>query len=122
MTTRTGAATRTELCASLKPSWKPITARSAKSGLEEIIAPSESNPVMKAYEEIVEFMAAGPSVGNVANFQASAPVQERVELLIRKEKTEGLSPEEKMELDDFMQLEHLMRLVKARARRNLSHG
>src|SRR2546426_9503659 len=77
---------------------------------------------MKAYEEIVEFIAGGPSVSNVANFQASAQAKERVEFLIRKEKTEGLSPEEKMELEDFMQLEHLMRLVKARAHRHLAHG
>lgn len=76
---------------------------------------------MKAYEEIAEFIAAGPSVDTVANFQASAQTKERVEFLIRKEKTDGLTPEEKTELDDFMQLEHLMRLVKARARRNLSH-
>ena len=76
---------------------------------------------MKAYEEIVELIAAGPSVDTVANFQASSQAKARVELLVRKEKTEGLSGEEKLELDDFMQLEHLMRLVKARARRNLSN-
>ena len=77
---------------------------------------------MKAHEEIVEFMAAGPSARSVADFQASPEAKARVEFLIRKEKGEGLSPEEKVELDDFMQLEHLMRLVKARARSHLSHG
>ncbi len=77
---------------------------------------------MKAYEEIVEFMAGGPSVSHVADFQASAETKERVASLIHKEKTDGLSAEEKAELDDFMQLEHLMRLVKARARQRLAHG
>jgi hypothetical protein len=33
------------------------------------------------------------------------------------EKTSALSPDEKSELDHYMQLEHLMRLAKARARR-----
>ena len=77
---------------------------------------------MKAHEEIVEFIAGGPSVRSVADFQASAEAQARVEFLIRKEKNEGLSPEEKVELDDFMALEHLMRLAKARARGHLAHG
>ena len=76
---------------------------------------------MKAYEEIVEFIATGPSVGHIANFQASPETKQRVGFLLRKEKTEELTPEEKRELDDFMQLEHLMVLVKARARRNLVH-
>ncbi len=77
---------------------------------------------MKAHEEIVEFIAGGPSVRNVADFQASPEAKARVELLIRKEKNEGLTPEEQVELDDFMHLEHLMRLAKARARGHLSHG
>ena len=75
---------------------------------------------MKAHEEIIKFIAAGPSVSNLASFKASPETQQRVESLIRKEKTDGLTPDEKLELDDFMQLEHLMTLVKARARKNLS--
>lgn len=74
---------------------------------------------MKAHEEIVEFIANGPSVDNLANFQASTAARERVGFLIHKEKTDGLTPEEKHELDDFLQLEHLMVLIKARARGNL---
>ena len=36
--------------------------------------------------------------------------------MIRKEKEAGLLPEEAGELDDYLKLEHLMRLAKARAR------
>jgi hypothetical protein len=43
--------------------------------------------------------------------------KKRVADLIHREKTTGLSPEEESELDHYMQLEHLMRLAKARARR-----
>jgi hypothetical protein len=75
---------------------------------------------MKAYEEVVEFIASGPSAEALAKFQASDEAKERVAFLIRKEKTDGLTPEEKLELDNFMRLEHLMILVKARARKNLS--
>jgi hypothetical protein len=76
---------------------------------------------MKACEEVVEFIAAGPNTKRVAGFQASAETKARVESLIGKEKNEGLSPKEKTELDDYLQLEHLMRLVKGRARQRLAH-
>jgi hypothetical protein len=41
-------------------------------------------------------------------------VQERVSELIHREKTTGLSAEETAELDDYLNLEHLGRLAKAR--------
>lgn len=75
-----------------------------------------------AFDEVVDFLAAGPSSRQLADFQASSETRRRVEFLIHKEKTEGLLPEEKTELDDFMQLEHLMRLTKARARHRISAG
>ncbi len=72
---------------------------------------------VRAYEEIVEFLAAGTSPDGVIAFQPSEAVRKRVARLIQQEKTTGLSPDEKSELDHYMQLEHLMRLAKARARR-----
>ena len=75
---------------------------------------------MKAYEEVIEFIAGGPNTKRVADFQASAETKALVETLIEKEKSEGLSAREKTELDDYLQLEHLMRLVKARARQRLA--
>ena len=77
---------------------------------------------MKPYEEVVEFIARGPSARNVAEFQASPEAKARVASLVRKEKTDGLTPEEKSELDDFAALESMMNLAKARARQLLAHG
>lgn len=74
----------------------------------------------KAYEEVIDFLAAGTSPASLVAFQPSEATKARVGDLIHKEKTIGLSPEEKSELDHYMQLEHLMRLAKARARRYLS--
>lgn len=66
------------------------------------------------YAEVVEFIASGPSRKDVANFQASDAAKARVAELIRREKISGLSHDEKDELDQLMQIEHLMRLAKAR--------
>jgi hypothetical protein len=76
---------------------------------------------MKAYDEVVEFIAGGPSVRSVADFRASPEAKTRVAFLLRKEKEAGLLPDEKAELDDCEALEHVMNLAKARARQLLAH-
>jgi hypothetical protein len=73
---------------------------------------------MKAYEEVIEFIATGTSPDSVVAFQPSDAARKRVADLIHREKTTGLSSDEKSELDHYMQLEHIMRLAKARARRH----
>lgn len=75
----------------------------------------------KAYEELIDFIAAGPKSDDVILFEPSQTTKERVANLIHQEKTQGLSPEEKTELNSYMQLEHIMRLAKAKARRYVSH-
>lgn len=72
-----------------------------------------------AYEEIINFFAAGPSPQRIVNFQPSAVVKERVADLIFQEKTNGLSNNEKSELDHYLLLEHILRLTKARAHDHL---
>ncbi|HKR02237.1 MAG TPA: hypothetical protein VJT09_16285 [Pyrinomonadaceae bacterium] len=71
---------------------------------------------LRAYEEVIEFIAAGTSPQNVVAFRPSESAKERVADLIQREKTDYLSPDEKSELEHYLQLEHLMRLAKARAR------
>ena len=75
---------------------------------------------MKAYEEVVEFIAAR-APREVVEFKPSEAARARVWDLIEREKTAGISPDEKEELDHFMEVEHLMRLAKARARQLLAH-
>ncbi|MGH9902370.1 MAG: hypothetical protein ACRD68_11245 [Pyrinomonadaceae bacterium] len=74
----------------------------------------------KAYDEVIDFIAAGSNPSDVVAFQPSEEANERVRHLIEREKSAGLSPAEKSELDHYMQLEHIMRLAKARARRHLA--
>jgi hypothetical protein len=71
---------------------------------------------VKAYEEVVDFIAAGTTPQNVVNFRPSEAAQARVEDLLAREKDGELTSAEKSELDNYLQIEHLMRLAKARAR------
>lgn len=74
---------------------------------------------VRAYEEVIEFIAAGTSPQNVVAFRPSEEARARVADLIERERDGGLTPDEKSELDHYLQLEHLMRLAKARARNYL---
>lgn len=68
-----------------------------------------------AYEEIIDFLAAGITSQSLVQFQVSESVKERVADLIFREKNKGISPDEKLELDHYLVIEHLLRLAKTRA-------
>ncbi len=74
----------------------------------------------RAYEEVIEFIAVGTTPANVIAFHPSAEAKERAAELIRRKKTDGLSSDEDLELQHYLQLEHIMRLAKARAQLHLA--
>lgn len=74
----------------------------------------------RAYEEVIDFIAAGSSPSKVIAFRPSAAAKARVADLIAREEESRLTPDETSELEHYLQLEHIMRLAKARARKYLS--
>ena len=75
-----------------------------------------------AYFEIIDFIAAGTTPEAVVHFRPSAEAQQIFANLIEREKENALSPEERAELDHFTELEHILRMAKAKARQILSRG
>jgi hypothetical protein len=80
------------------------------------------NVATPIYFEIIDFIAAGTTPQSVADFRPSLESQQRLADLIDREKAGALSPEEKAEVDHFMELEHILRMAKARARQIVSRG
>ena len=74
----------------------------------------------RAYEEIIDFLAAGSTPESVLEFQPSQAVKARVLDLLARHKSDSLTPDETSKLDHYLQLAHIMRMVKARARQRLS--
>ena len=72
-----------------------------------------------AYREIVDFIASGTTPQDLIAFRPSEAAQVQVADLIHREKTTGLTAEETAALNHYLQLEHLMRLAKVRARHYL---
>lgn len=67
-------------------------------------------------EEVLDFLATGPSPQQILAFRPSAESQGRLGGLLAKNRQMRLSEDEEEELDDFEQAELLMQLAKARAR------
>ena len=76
---------------------------------------------MRPYEELVQFIAS-LSPREVIDFKPSEAARQRVWDLIERQKVAALPDDEKSELDHYVEIEHLMRLAKARARQLLAHG
>ena len=62
------------------------------------------------------------TLGAVVRFRPSPEFQRRAAELIDREKETGLSAEAKAELDHFMDLEHIIRMAKAKAGQILVRG
>lgn len=78
---------------------------------------------MNACDELVDFLVGQIPAEALAAFQPSEQTRRRVWDLIAKEKDHGLMPDEKLELEDYLKLEHLFVLAKAKARRaSQQHG
>ncbi len=69
----------------------------------------------KVYDEIIDFIAAGTTPENLIKFHLSEIAQNRLEDLVYGAKNNELTKEEKEELQEFLTLEHAMRLFKAKA-------
>ena len=64
---------------------------------------------------VLETLASLPTPEEVLALRPSSTLQERIEDLLDKNRSGGLSPEEQQEWEAYQYVEHLVRLAKARA-------
>ena len=74
----------------------------------------------RAFDEIIDFITSMPKNEQILSFKPSQTSIQRLEFLMDKKKVDNLSEEEIREIDQFLLIEHLMRVAKARARKRLS--
>src|SRR5260221_14448378 len=66
--------------------------------------------------ELIDFLSARPTAKQVLGHKVSSAVQERLEELLDKNREEGLTAAEEEEIDAYRLVNHVMILLKARAR------
>ena len=69
----------------------------------------------RIYEEIVDFITTRIPPADMANWAPSEEARAQVWKLLQAEKDGTISEAEQTDLNHFLELEHLMRLAKAKA-------
>jgi hypothetical protein len=73
-------------------------------------------PGRPVFDEMLDFLASGPTPAQIVAFKLSPATHRRLAALLDKNREEGLSDVEEAELDVYAQVNHLLLLLKARAR------
>jgi hypothetical protein len=73
-------------------------------------------PLAHAYDEVITFFASGPTREQIAGFRLSDEAVERIRELLYKNSAGTLTPDESAELDQCVQLDQLIMLIRSRAR------
>lgn len=71
------------------------------------------------YDELAFFLA-NLSPRKVLAYKASSKAQQRVSILLEKNSSTGLTPDENAEMERYMTVEHIVRLAKAKAIQKLN--
>lgn len=69
------------------------------------------------YEELLDLLAETSDIERLLAFRLPAASQSRLDELLERNRDGSLTEPEQGELDEFQRLEHLGRMLKARARR-----
>ena len=67
------------------------------------------------YEQILEFLAAGPSAQEIIAFRPHPEVQARFSQLLEANRQHDLTSQEEEELDHYIRIEQMLALLKAKA-------
>ena len=74
----------------------------------------------RIFDEIVDFITSAPLQEQILSYKPSLKAQNRLEELLERKREQELSEGDKHELEQYLLIEHLMRLAKARARQRLA--
>lgn len=67
-------------------------------------------------DEMLNFLISRPAPADILTFKSSPAAQARLEELLDKNREQGLSETEQLELDRYLQMNHFFILLKAHAR------
>jgi hypothetical protein len=73
-------------------------------------------PIRTIKDVVTDFLGTAPSLEEIAAYRLPDNLQQRAQQLLDKNRAGTLSEEERHEIEDFRQIDHLLMLVKAKAR------
>lgn len=101
-----------ELAQQLRPVSNRLT-RILELGLRELYATAQAG--FSGAAEVLEFLAGLPTPEETLALRPSDTLQARIDALLEKNRTTGLTLDEEQDWEQYQYLEHLVRLAKAKA-------
>jgi hypothetical protein len=81
---------------------------------------SANAPAPTIFDEVIDFLASGPTSEQIIAFQASDALRERSYYLHERNRQGLLAADERAELNEFTRLNHFVNMLKIRARQRLA--
>jgi hypothetical protein len=75
-----------------------------------------ARPAVTPADDVLDFLLSAPTPAAVLALRPSPTVQQRVQDVLDRNRNDSLTESERVELDDFLQLEHFVRRLKIRTR------
>ncbi|MFN0108296.1 MAG: hypothetical protein ACKVZH_05520 [Blastocatellia bacterium] len=67
----------------------------------------------QVYRYVLDFIASGPTPEQIAAFEPTPEMRDRLKSLLARERTNETTPFEKAELDEYERIEHIVVMLKA---------
>lgn len=79
-----------------------------------------AEPPPTLFNEILDFLISSPTPEQIIGFQTSKALNNRLNDLLDRNNDGRITAEERVELNEFLQIGHFMNMLKIRARKKLS--
>lgn len=76
-------------------------------------------PIRTIKDVVTDFLGSAPTLEEIAAYRLPDELQERAHDLLDKNRADNLTDDERREMDEFRQIDHLLTLVKAKAKLKL---
>lgn len=76
-------------------------------------------PVKTVFDEITDFLAAAPTLEEIIAYKLPEALEQRALYLLDQNRQGMMSSDERDEMQEFMDVDHLMTVLKAKARRRM---
>ena len=77
-------------------------------------------PATALFEDILDFLASTPTPEQLIAFEPSEALKQQLAYLLEQNRHDALSSNERVELDEFLRMNHFMNMLKLRARQKLA--
>jgi hypothetical protein len=77
-------------------------------------------PALKPMDVITDFLASRPTSEEIIAYRLPETLEARAHELLERNRNNLLTPDERTEMEAFIEIDHFMTMLKAKTRRNLT--